>query len=75
LKIEEVLLVLLLGPEHGTRGFFHVDRAVILCQSVSFAKGNGGEWRYVPAMVLEMRKGSSESRKGHCDKESQAGFV
>ncbi len=40
-----------------------------------FAKGNGGEWRYVPAMGLEMRKSSSECCKGHCDEECQAEFV
>jgi len=75
LKIEEVLLVLVLGLEYGMHGFFHIDYAVIPCQSVSFAKGNGGEWRYVPAMGLEMRKSSSECCKGHCDEECQAEFV
>ena len=67
--------MLVLGPKYGTRGLFHVECAVIPCQSISFAKGNGGEWRYMPAMGLEMRKSSSECRKGHCDEESQAGFV
>ena len=27
--------------------------AVIPCQSISFAEGNGGEWRYMPAMGRE----------------------
>ena len=67
--------MLAFGPRYGTHGLLCVESAVIPCESIPFAEGDGGERRNVPTMRVIFWVSSGETRKGNGDKESQCRFV
>ena len=66
--------MLAFGPRYGTHGLLCVESAVIPCESIPFAEGDGGERRNVPTMRVIMRVSSRNTRKGNGGVESQGRF-